>query len=193
MRGKLPFGSSQRTVSRNIPAYAGKTHHVDNGAHMLQEHPRVCGENIGRWKTGVVSAGTSPRMRGKLAWALRSANPGRNIPAYAGKTPSGTAPERPPREHPRVCGENLNFVIYITYCYGTSPRMRGKRIRLVCLVRRRGNIPAYAGKTRSTAATPYRLTEHPRVCGENQISAQPALFPFGTSPRMRGKLSQSVS
>ncbi len=78
---------------------------------MLQEHPRVCGENIGRWKTGVVSAGTSPRMRGKLAWALRSANPGRNIPAYAGKTGRAAGLRRPSPEHPRVCGENRGVAL----------------------------------------------------------------------------------
>ena len=91
------------------------------------------------------------------------------------------------QEHPRVCGENRQRECSITIWLGASPRMRGK---LRCCCSRRsaaGSIPAYAGKTGSSAATRSQSAEHPRVCGENFISRGLHSIPLGASPRMRGK------
>ena len=71
---------------RNIPAYAGKTAAGDADSDYWQEHPRVCGENSTAPNSKALSAGTSPRMRGKhLTWVCPTYLD-RNIPAYAGKT-----------------------------------------------------------------------------------------------------------
>ena len=51
-----------------------------------------------------------------------------------------------------------------------------------------GNIPAYAGKTGERFSRAGPSSEHPRVCGENNLSALGLGFLVGTSPRMRGKL-----
>ena len=45
MRGKPVSGRNFLCLSRNIPAYAGKTRHRPVGVHRSKEHPRVCGEN----------------------------------------------------------------------------------------------------------------------------------------------------
>ena len=65
--------------------------------------------------------------------------------------------------------------------------MRGKlflRLRFTLLER---NIPAYAGKTAFCCTTESKLSEHPRVCGENSPTLRPRCGWIGTSPRMRGK------
>ena len=133
------------------------------------------------------TSGTSPRMRGKLRQNFTGLAEKRNIPAYAGKTPtmSNETPSIP--EHPRVCGENSGGFSVGHGVFGTSPRMRGKppnRLRWRKAVR---NIPAYAGKTTSEFTVVKSEEEHPRVCGENKFLLFHLHFLYGTSPRMRGK------
>ena len=169
MRGKpLPWWSLPQPF-RNIPAYAGKTGAVAQGVQVSAEHPRVCGENLSSLKDKVTSTGTSPRMRGKLADSSKDTLESRNIPAYAGKTPSCRSSQKRSWEHPRVCGENPTRVDAVKVCNGTSPRMRGNgrhgalddftdgtsprmRGKLLGVGDTIGfarNIPAYAGKTPS--------------------------------------------
>ena len=188
MRGKRPPSNRTLSMTRNIPAYAGKTHPLIIIIDLKAEHPRVCGENASVNSLAALMSGTSPRMRGK----------------HLGHTESLYQA----LEHPRVCGENTwvirkactrhwNIPAYagktnvelVDYCLasGTSPRMRGKRH-----LRRphRGhfrNIPAYAGKTHAEHLTQQGRKEHPRVCGENVVLNPASNRSLGTSPRMRGK------
>ena len=136
----------------------------------------------------MLTRGTSPRMRGKpLVSPLRAAYQ-RNIPAYAGKTNTGSESEESNEEHPRVCGENGYMIGEAYIRIGTSPRMRGKLTPIIGDENTSGNIPAYAGKTGRCCPQLGCRTEHPRVCGEN--ASHPGNFDnmAGTSPRMRGKL-----
>ena len=147
--------------------YAGKTVYIGTVYDSTLEHPRVCGENwrsprhrsrpggtsprmrenLGHATLSRVKGGTSPRMRGKPQADRSEVYPGRNIPAYAGKTPTHGLSPLAAAEHPRVCGENKPTGTWHSPVTGTSPRMRGKPI----LTERQGdqhrNIPAYAGKT----------------------------------------------
>ena len=54
------------------------------------------------------------------------------------------------------------------------------------------NIPACAGKTSRTGARNWYGKEHPRVRGENLRVYEAARLHAGTSPRARGKLSDSI-
>ena len=65
--------------------------------------------------------------------------------------------------------------------------MRGKPWFALTLNTPLGNIPAYAGKTRSLLASCHGCGEHPRVCGENSPPFSYIPYYYGTSPRMRGK------
>ena len=65
--------------------------------------------------------------------------------------------------------------------------MRGKLVVTVDISGGARNIPAYAGKTPPRFGCHPRLTEHPRVCGENRYRHVEPCFTLGTSPRMRGK------
>ena len=49
MRGKPCAVVRQGLGRRNIPAYAGKTAGACSITHAMAEHPRVCGENGGRF------------------------------------------------------------------------------------------------------------------------------------------------
>ena len=148
MRGKPGQGAVLPALTRNIPAYAGKTWLGVPCPDCSPEHPRVCGENRRGSSEVGFDVGTSPRMRGKQKFQSRPVDPPRNIPAYAGKTNLPYCGNRMWSEHPRVCGYNP---------LGGS----GRKIRL-------RNIPAYAGKTYVCTNTTSIKSEHPRVCGENE-------------------------
>ena len=147
MRGKLDLAKLRHSAGRNIPAYAGKTGYLPDCCFCHAEHPCVCGENRRSKLTRMVGSGTSPRMRGKLAYEERNAPRFRNIPAYAGKTNPTGHHSSVGEEHPRVCGENLRA----RKGKGTSPRMRGKLATPLVLQVALRNIPAYAGKTQVPA------------------------------------------
>ena len=68
------------------PACAGKTLFSYLSSCQHQDHPRVCGENRASLETRVLTMGSPPRVRGKLA-GLSIYLCGRGItPACAGKT-----------------------------------------------------------------------------------------------------------
>ena len=152
--------------------------------------------------------GSSPRVRGKPSSSLRAASAARLIPACAGKTSSsqwaplwrrlipacaGKTPRGRPavgrrRAHPRVCGENVNWVHDTVTGIGSSPRVRGKPHRRSRLLVRGGLIPACAGKTPPRSSGPASSRAHPRVCGENSGVGSLREVDEGSSPRVRGKL-----
>ena len=49
-----------------------------------------------------------------------------------------------------------------------------------------GIIPAYARSTRGPFILPFRVWDHPRVCGEHERNGRAMLGDAGSSPRMRG-------
>ena len=126
MRGKLIFSIRDWRDCGLIPAYAGKTCfglrlHCKRGA-----HPRVCGENPPAAAIVSATAGSSPRMRGKLRAEWGNLPLTGLIPAYAGKTGAETLSDLGFRAHPRVCGENFHRADAPLEAAGSSPRMRGK-------------------------------------------------------------------
>ena len=150
-----------------IPACAGKTWGWLGYVPRCGAHPRVCGENVALSCHFNQSPGSSPRVRGKLLWAVASLIFTRLIPACAGKTHYCEASEGRRGAHPRVCGENSHNMPPMCLMPGSSPRVRGKRICRcggIGLVRL---IPACAGKTSATDVRCLPPTAHPRVCGEN--------------------------
>ena len=58
-----------------------------------------------------------------MTWGMVILNHG-IIPAYAGNTNFGMPFSFARRDHPRVCGEHLVFVVVVVVV-GSSPRMRG--------------------------------------------------------------------
>ena len=92
--------------------------------------------------------------------------------------------------HPRVCGENLGGNPDILYVEGSSPRVRGKLVKLGYASNEGRLIPACAGKTQAGLKQSPATPAHPRVCGENQTHRTPETLAQGSSPRVRGKPCQ---
>ena len=133
-------------------------------------------------------AGSSPRMRGKPAHEVGRRVGNGLIPAHAGKTNVLVLKLSNRGAHPRACGENCQAKRAPTDQSGSSPRMRGKRVKSSRALRASGLIPAHAGKTNSWAWAAAPMTAHPRACGENNVYGGGSKDDDGSSPRMRGKL-----
>ena len=130
-----------------IPACAGKTSIIHAMTPAASAHPRVCGENLPAARVEIRRAGSSPRVRGKLATPRRHGACYRLIPACAGKTGGRDVAAPEPPAHPRVCGENLIPSIRPEIIFGSSPRVRGKLALLSAGDNLNRLIPACAGKT----------------------------------------------
>ena len=149
-------------------------------------HPRVCGEQPSPPSLPTRYAGSSPRVRG-TGWNSRwRAGVRRFIPACAGNRSQCQTGISPLSVHPRVCGEQVGIERVIVIANGSSPRVRGTgRIGNDSCGERRF-IPACAGNRPARSTTRSSSTVHPRVCGEQAITATPDPCTNGSSPRVRG-------
>ena len=167
VRGKQIYKLGVFTCSRIIPARAGQTSSRDPPPGFRPEHPRACGANGVAPNTDHMPIGSSPRVRGKHRASGETAAQVRIIPARAGQTTRSTQARQPAPDHPRACGANSFFLSSHVLGFGSSPRVRGKRVvrvpgRLPARI-----IPARAGQTaRRCRAAPER-PDHPRACGAN--------------------------
>ena len=82
---------------------------------------------------------------------------------------------------------------YLCLLAGTSPRTRGKPMKIQVVSSQRRNIPAHAGKTFGRKQLKKNTPEHPRACGENLRDAGIPGAGIGTSPRTRGKRTSAAS
>ncbi|RYQ24032.1 hypothetical protein PG2029B_1428 [Bifidobacterium pseudolongum subsp. globosum] len=191
MRGKLSEHRMWVIDTRIIPAHAGQTYLYGGRDHAKPDHPRTCGANS-MFSTGTVYwVGSSPHMRGKPAEPLQQGVEHRIIPAHAGQTRdiawrAGRTPD-----HPRTCGANYFASGNFFGRYGSSPHMRGK-LRADCSARApRWIIPAHAGQTMRNRSSRPLPADHPRTCGANAPNTVFLMPRTGSSPHMRGKLSDS--
>ena len=173
-----------------IPAWAGKTMSMVGYLSVWWAHPRVGGENACNSLGALLALGSSPRGRGKPGDVnQRSASIGL-IPAWAGKTVSLLIRICVLTAHPRVGGENSRYSHSSGRPIGSSPRGRGKPSGPRPPRRRRGLIPAWAGKTHVAVVHPLLSGAHPRVGGENaRVMRVMRVMRArkGSSPRGRGK------
>ena len=132
-------------------------------------------------------SGSSPRGRGKPQRLTLSIYLLRLIPAWAGKTREAGSHEFDSQAHPRVGGENAGPSAAMINNRGSSPRGRGKLSTSARASARQRLIPAWAGKTSSSAANIWGLSAHPRVGGENLGDDDARRLEAGSSPRGRGK------
>src|SRR5699024_3287634 len=107
LRGKPPLHRNLRHTNRITPAFAGKTGNAGIEIPIVEDHPRVCGENLPTPATSTATNGSPPRLRGKLFGGDLARFHFGITPAFAGKTGVLYCCEGDPWDHPRVCGENI--------------------------------------------------------------------------------------
>ena len=128
MRGKECYFIIQRPVPRITPAYAGKSINTKYRQFLLQDHPRLCGEKQLSSLKAVNLIGSPPPMRGKELHGADSTCWIRITPAYAGKSRHLLKSVQMFWDHPRLCGEKLDFIFEYGFHLGSPPPMRGKAL-----------------------------------------------------------------
>ena len=93
----------------------------------------------------------------------------RIIPARAGSTRIVHDEDVIFEDHPRSCGEHYLPVSSATCFLGSSPLVRGARVRLAVVFVASGIIPARAGSTDHARVHLADVWDHPRSCGEHGV------------------------
>ena len=191
MRGTPGRRRRENRRLRFIPAHAGNTAADQLRAHRRAVHPRACGEHS-RDRAPVLSVdGSSPRMRGTRPRSDAEREARRFIPAHAGNTLDPARRLGSDPVHPRACGEHASTSICSMTLSGSSPRMRGTRLRQFVAEQGERFIPAHAGNTSASRSAWRAPTVHPRACGEHAIFSASGKSASGSSPRMRGTHSRA--
>ena len=189
-RGKRRPGGAPLRPCRLIPAHAGKTRCWSACHFPFGAHPRSRGENLDMAWSKSAADGSSPLTRGKLLHGALDVQRARLIPAHAGKTLGEVLERYVAGAHPRSRGENRETGRIRVRSLGSSPLTRGKLPPRSARGRRRGLIPAHAGKTCFRRSVWRRGPAHPRSRGENDQGAPDHVWPAGSSPLTRGKRNQ---
>ena len=166
VRGTGCLGCSRKSAHRFIPACAGNriSRQLKTLRHTV--HPRVCGEQPAVHPFYCSNRGSSPRVRGTGRHRPRRPARFRFIPACAGNRGLNRAKLR----------ANMN----------SSPRVRGTGVSDNDRNRIRRFIPACAGNRSQFLAILMETSVHPRVCGEQAMTADFNASWSGSSPRVRG-------
>ena len=187
VRGKPVTPAASPLRRRIIPARAGQTRERQQTRGHRTDHPRACGANSDGHRGEWGPDGSSPRVRGKHRMADALMAVPRIIPARAGQTRCLVSERQVSPDHPRACGANLYMKMWARGSDGSSPRVRGKLVRVLGRVALGRIIPARAGQTNESPIPTAASPDHPRACGANELKQSKTGQKYGSSPRVRGK------
>ena len=108
-------------------------------------------------------------MRGKVYPEMNEKIKDRITPACAGKSKGLSEKLAEERDHPRVCGEKLDFLHLPHVQLGSPPRVRGKESGEEKTYYSNLITPACAGKRVFLDGSSTMDEDHPRVCGEKLV------------------------
>ena len=186
VRGTAKCLRDMSQKKRITPACAGNSYSSHQRTPQAQDHPRVCGEQLASKLLMVLFKGSPPRVRGTGAGKSVAYEGAGITPACAGNSCALPKPQRPSRDHPRVCGEQRLNRHRLKRLRGSPPRVRGTVLGAQVGGNAQGITPACAGNRYGHGSNYAVQKDHPRVCGE-QISGLCAIWPcLGSPPRVRG-------
>ena len=134
----------------------------------------------------------SPRVRGRPHQPRGQPTQHGFIPAGAGQTVRPRRTATAAAAHPRGCGADLASVSVCTVVVGSSPRVRGRPAGGLLGALFHGLIPAGAGQTTMRWWRRRRSGAHPRGCGADDADNRVTALGKGSSPRVRGRPSDSA-
>ena len=175
-----------------IPALAGNTSRQPAASNTIGDHPRACGEHVTVPQDAILTAGSSPRLRGTPSASRRSPTVRGSSPRLRGTQRHYTLDYSKVTIIPALAGNTEARTVLDTVQTVSSPRLRGTHTGPAVSGRRRGIIPALAGNTRRRSCLWHATWDHPRACGEHSTVAFCASMTTGSSPRLRGTHGSDV-
>ncbi len=170
---------------RITPACAGTTIPFGFGTPTSEDHPRLCGNDRPRATLRAKPSGSPPLVRERHLLKLEGQRCMRITPACAGTTVCPSDRIASVRDHPRLCGNDPNFVWTQRPSSGSPPLVRERRGIALCDGYSRGITPACAGTTKPPYNPPFFYWDHPRLCGNDSPSLSPPTKPRGSPPLVR--------
>ena len=148
MRGTESFFKAILVRPRITPACAGNSSYCRYSRGGGEDHPRVCGE---QWSSAAALRcllGSPPRVRGTGAVVYARVHGLRITPACAGNRGLSPRFKLPDRDHPRVCGEQVEPRPPLSTNWGSPPRVRGTAPSSRCFPPKPRITPACAGNSK---------------------------------------------
>ena len=153
---------------------------------MGQDHPRSCGEQwVSEWEEHP-ARGSPPLMRGTVGAPLLYLANHRITPAHAGNSLDYPTAGRGPEDHPRSCGEQPVSTIAALILPGSPPLMRGTVAEQLSSIDPLRITPAHAGNSGVCQGCLRIPRDHPRSCGEQNLTPLSGGHVSGSPPLMRG-------
>ena len=132
--------------------------------------------------------GSPPLVRGLRYELIKIRRINGITPAGAGTTFSINNSRTNSRDHPRWCGDYLNFYYSELDRLGSPPLVRGLRISYFRKRYAFRITPAGAGTTTTLSKLVYMKEDHPRWCGDYIEGMKSNDFTSGSPPLVRGLL-----
>ncbi len=177
---------------RFTPTCVGKTPSTFSPPLSYPVHPHVCGEDDLGTASVPVRDGSPPRVWGRPLVAEGPEAQLRFTPTCVGKTRRCKAASPSSPVHPHVCGEDAVADPDGDGHAGSPPRVWGRQ---AVLVRRPAAVrftPTCVGKTVWKHCPVPSRSVHPHVCGEDASVASSLAAPYGSPPRVWGRLLRYV-
>ena len=156
---------------KKIQVHVVRFEPVSEWPRHMRAYPRERGGNNLRSTVVFIFSGLSPRTRGKHDRADHEAGRQGPIPANAGETRGWLRVKIVCGAYPRERGGNRTRLLLDSLLRGLSPRTRGKQYRPGFVSSTPGPIPANAGETATSFATPDSTWAYPRERGGNLTRA----------------------
>ena len=153
---------------------------------IISVYPREYGEREEDARKLICNAGLSPRVRGTLGLTRATVGLARFIPASTGNAIGTTSTSGAAPVYPREYGERIVPPSKAIIIPGLSPRVRGTRIKVRPMVKKRRFIPASTGNAEQHPALTVRNAVYPREYGERTPLILTSRSQYGLSPRVRG-------
>ena len=157
------------------------------------DHPHACGDKVLQESTTYAMSGSSPRVWGQVNSSKILFHEAGIIPTRVGTSIDKLGGENSDRDHPHACGDKLYNFHTIQPKLGSSPRVWGQVI--ICKLVN-GNvriIPTRVGTSDLISPIPTRKGDHPHACGDKLTPSFVICFKLGSSPRVWGQASKSMS
>ena len=132
--------------TRITPAWAGKSISQTSTMKAAEDHPRMGGEKLPSWRDIRGCWGSPPHGRGKVYASSKTGYFGGITPAWAGKRDVGWPLRDINKDHPRMGGEKIPFLLTLLVNVGSPPHGRGKGFYKPTVLDPQRITPAWAGK-----------------------------------------------
>ena len=187
MWGQVNFVVAPVSTVRIIPTRVGTSVVTIRQFLTFKDHPHACGDKPVLNHLELVAHGSSPRVWGQAALALRGKKGVRIIPTRVGTSLAKHVCRSVCRDHPHACGDKVDMWRTSLKIPSSSPRVWGQGQKSTSSHRRRRIIPTRVGTSSPFSERIIFVKDHPHACGDKPFLSSNERICQGSSPRVWGQ------